>query len=114
MKKIMAIILTMMLLLNSLVYGAEVSEPEWICPNCGEMETGNFCSNCGNPKGEFEKDVKDSEVAYHFYTTIQNKFHYAITGHTAGSADYVHGEMWNRNIAVVDRHLDRGKCMHWL
>ena len=31
-----------------------------------------------------------------------------------GSADYVHGEMWNRNIAVVDRHLDRGKCMHTL
>ena len=26
---------------------------------------------------------KDSEVAYHFYATIQNKFHYAITNKTA-------------------------------
>ena len=26
---------------------------------------------------------RDSEVAYHFYATIQNKFHYAITSHTA-------------------------------
>ncbi len=26
---------------------------------------------------------RDSEVAYHFYATIQNKFHYAITCHTA-------------------------------
>ena len=37
--------------------------------------------------------TKDSEVAYHFYATIQNKFHYAITDHTAaeivyGSADH--------------------------
>lgn len=37
--------------------------------------------------------VKDSETAYHFYATIQNKFHYAITNHTAAeivyeSADY--------------------------
>ena len=27
--------------------------------------------------------TKDSEVAYHFYATIQNRFHYAITNHTA-------------------------------
>ena len=27
--------------------------------------------------------LKDSEVAYHFYATIQNKFHYAITNKTA-------------------------------
>lgn len=26
--------------------------------------------------------MKDSEVAYHFYATIQNKFHYTITNHT--------------------------------
>lgn len=37
--------------------------------------------------------MKDSETAYHFYATIQNKFHYAITNHTAAeivyeSADY--------------------------
>ncbi len=27
--------------------------------------------------------TKDSEVAHHFYATIQNRFHYAITQHTA-------------------------------
>ena len=32
--------------------------------------------------------VKDSETAYHFYATIQNKFHYAITNHTAAEIVY--------------------------
>lgn len=32
--------------------------------------------------------IKDSEVAYHFYATIQNKFHYAITNHTAEEIVY--------------------------
>ncbi len=32
--------------------------------------------------------TKDSEVAYHFYATIQNKFHYAITNHTASEIIY--------------------------
>lgn len=30
----------------------------------------------------------DSEVAYHFYATIQNKFHYAITNRTAAEIVY--------------------------
>ena len=32
--------------------------------------------------------TKDSEVAYHFYATIQNRFHYAITNHTAAEIVY--------------------------
>lgn len=32
--------------------------------------------------------TKDSEVAYHFYATIQNKFHYAITNQTAAEIVY--------------------------
>ena len=32
--------------------------------------------------------TKDSEAAYHFYATIQNKFHYAITDHTAAEIVY--------------------------
>ena len=32
--------------------------------------------------------AKDSEVAYHFFATIQNKFHYAITNHTAAEIVY--------------------------
>ena len=31
---------------------------------------------------------RDSEIAYHFYATIQNKFHYAITNHTAAEIVY--------------------------
>ena len=30
----------------------------------------------------------DSDVAYHFYATIQNRFHYAITNHTAAEIVY--------------------------
>lgn len=32
--------------------------------------------------------TKDSETAYHFFVTIQNKFHYAITNHTAAEIVY--------------------------
>ena len=32
--------------------------------------------------------TRDSEVAYHFYATIQNKFHYAITDRTAAEIVY--------------------------
>ena len=32
--------------------------------------------------------AKDSEVAYHFYATIQNQFHYAITNYTAAEIVY--------------------------
>lgn len=32
--------------------------------------------------------TRDSETAYHFYATIQNKFHYAITNHTAAEIVY--------------------------
>lgn len=32
--------------------------------------------------------TEDSEIAYHFYATIQNKFHYAITNHTAAEIVY--------------------------
>jgi hypothetical protein len=32
--------------------------------------------------------TEDSEIAYHFYATIQNRFHYAITNHTAAEIVY--------------------------
>ncbi|SFG25689.1 RhuM family protein [Oribacterium sp. WCC10] len=32
--------------------------------------------------------TKDSDEAYHFYATIQNRFHYAITNHTAAEIVY--------------------------
>lgn len=32
--------------------------------------------------------TEDSEIAYHFYASIQNRFHYAITNHTAAEIVY--------------------------
>ena len=23
---------------------------EWTCPNCGQVQTGNFCTNCGTKR----------------------------------------------------------------
>lgn len=41
---------------------------------------------------------KDSDITQRFYATVQNKFHYAITGNTAAEiiyqkADYTKGNM---------------------
>ena len=35
---------------------------------------------------------KNSEITRHFYTTVQNKFHYAITGQTAAEIVYTHAD----------------------
>lgn len=68
--------------------------------------------------------MKDSEIAYHFYATIQNKFHYAITSHTAAeivfkSADHqkTHmglttwknapdGRVLKTDVAIAKNYLD--------
>jgi len=30
--------------------GAEGSEIQWFCPNCGNKNAGNFCVNCGSKR----------------------------------------------------------------
>ena len=55
--------------------------------------------------------VEDSEVAYHFYATIQNRFHYAITNHTAAeivfqSADHTKEHMGLRLAAYFDKSVE--------
>ena len=68
--------------------------------------------------------TKDSDVAYHFYATIQNRFHYAITNHTAAeivyeSADHTKehmglttwknvpdGRILKSDVAVAKNYLD--------
>lgn len=68
--------------------------------------------------------LRDSEIAYHFYATIQNKFHYAITSHTAAeivfkSADHqkTHmglttwknapdGRVLRTDVAIAKNYLD--------
>jgi len=71
--------------------------------------------------------TKDSEVAYHFYATIQNRFHYAITNHTAAeivyeSADHTkehmglttwknapNGRILKSDVSVAKNYLDEKK-----
>ncbi|MBQ9886907.1 MAG: virulence RhuM family protein [Lachnospiraceae bacterium] len=45
--------------------------------------------------------IKDSEVAYHFYATIQNKFHYAITNHTAAEIVYESADHEKENMGLT-------------
>ncbi len=45
--------------------------------------------------------TKDSEIAYHFYATIQNKFHYAITNHTAAEIVYKAADHEKENMGLT-------------
>lgn len=44
---------------------------------------------------------KDSDTAYHFYATIQNKFHYAITGKTAAEIVYYQADHTKENMGLT-------------
>ncbi len=46
MKRIMALVLTLVLCLGCVSALAET----WYCPECGQSNSGNFCSNCGTKK----------------------------------------------------------------
>ena len=60
--------------------------------------------------------TKDSEIAYHFYATIQNRFHYAITNHTAAEIVYhmglttwknaPDGRILKTDVAIAKNYLD--------
>lgn len=45
--------------------------------------------------------TRDSEVAYKFYATIQNKFHYAITKHTAAEIVYESADHTKDNMGLT-------------
>ena len=45
--------------------------------------------------------TRDSEVAYHFYATIQNKFHYAITNSTAAEIVYKSADHNKENMGLT-------------
>ena len=45
--------------------------------------------------------TRDSDIAYHFYATIQNRFHYAITNHTAAEIVYKSADHEKEHMAVV-------------
>lgn len=44
---------------------------------------------------------KNSDIAYHFYATIQNKFHYAITGKTAAEIVYYQADHTKENMGLT-------------
>ena len=54
MKKLLAIILALALLLTCFIHAIAESEEEWVCPSCGAAVTGNFCSKCGQKRPEDE------------------------------------------------------------
>lgn len=45
--------------------------------------------------------TKDSEVASRFYATVQNKFHYAITSHTAAEIVYLSADSSKENMGLT-------------
>lgn len=45
--------------------------------------------------------TRDSEIAYKFYSTIQNKFHYAITNHTAAEIVYESADHTKDNMGLT-------------
>ena len=45
--------------------------------------------------------TSDSEVAYHFYATIQNKFHYAITSQTAAEIVYASADHTKEHMGLT-------------
>lgn len=44
--------LTLLLLLAILPAAAPAEAGNWLCPNCGQESSGNFCSNCATPRPE--------------------------------------------------------------
>ncbi|MBQ9210965.1 MAG: virulence RhuM family protein [Clostridia bacterium] len=44
----------------------------------------------------------DSETAYHFYATIQNRFHYAITSQTAAEIVYTHADHTKEHMGLTN------------
>ncbi|WP_366482231.1 RhuM family protein [Ruminococcus hominis] len=44
---------------------------------------------------------RDSDTAYYFYATIQNKFHYAITGKTAAEIVYNQADHTKENMGLT-------------
>ncbi|MDY6309093.1 MAG: RhuM family protein [Oribacterium sp.] len=52
------------------------------------FEEGELSEAATISKMEIVQTSHDSEIAYHFYATVQNKFHYAITSQTAAEIVY--------------------------
>lgn len=46
MKKLLNILLAVMMVLLSVAFSTASAE-EWVCPNCGNTNTTNFCTSCG-------------------------------------------------------------------
>ncbi len=55
MKKTLAVMLLLMLVVMPVAWAAE----NWTCPSCNAKATGKFCSNCGQAKPDENADAKN-------------------------------------------------------
>lgn len=54
---------------------------------------------------------KDSDITQRFYETIQNKFHYAITGNTATEIIYQKADYTKENMGLTGNYEGCKKIM---
>ena len=54
---------------------------------------------------------KDSDITQRFYETIQNKFHYAITGNTATEIIYQKADYTKENMGLTGNYEECKKIM---
>ena len=55
---------------------------------------------------------KDSEITKEFYATVQNKFHYAITGNTAAEIVYKSADKTKPNMGLITwKHSPKGRVL---
>ena len=55
---------------------------------------------------------KNSDVTQKFYATVQNKFHYAITGNTAAEIIYIKANRENENMGLtIWKHSPKGRIL---
>lgn len=56
---------------------------------------------------------QDSELTHNFYATIQNKFHYAITGQTAAEIIHSHADYTQENMGLQTwKNAPDGRILH--
>ena len=53
-KRMTAFLLCLMMVLIAGLSSAAADDTAWTCTNCGQTNTGNYCSNCAAPRPSAE------------------------------------------------------------